>query len=288
MHMEMYSGHGCHPHHDKCVSRHQIEALWDKITANFATNKQVLDVIADLKRLEAGSSLQATHVAQAAAAMVIKTIQADMEKLNMFSVEIVPFVDKNGHPVVADGVDYNKIYLTPAESMVDGDRDNVWDEWIAVPNKITGHCNANRFKWERVGGKRVDLNWVKEDFKTLNTEIVNLNEKLQKSNKILAKTILNRAIRPLNQLKEYLHSPEYIKYVFEKLPRAAMGTDGLMTANSFALLSMLALWAANDHKVMGGGALGPDVVIHLLEKHGVPCDDLRKKFHHHCCVCEDC
>ena len=285
--MERYPGHGCRPPHDKCVSRHQIEALWDRISANFATNKQVLDVIADLKRLEAGTSLQATHVAQAAAAMVIKTIQADMDRLNMFSVEVVPFVDKNGHPVVTDGVDYNKIYLTPADTAIDGDRDNAWDEWIAVPTNVSGHCNANRFKWERVGGKRVDLSWVKEDFKTLNTEIVVLNEKLEKSNKILAKTILNRAIRPLKQLKEYLHSPEYIQYVFEQLPRAAMGTDGLMTANSFALLSMLALWAANDHKVLGGGALGPDVVIHLLEKQGVPCDDIRKKFHHHCCICED-
>lgn len=286
--MDRYTHNDSHAHSGhEYVNRHHIEALWDKISANFATNKQVLDVIADLKRLEAGSSLQATHVAQAAAAMVIKTIQADMDKLNMFSVEIVPFVDKHGHPVVPNGVDYNKIYITPTDKLVDGDKDNEWDEWIAVPVQTTGHCNANRFKWERIGGKRVDLSWVKNDFETLNEEIKSLNTKLEKSNKVLSKAILNRAIRPLEQLKDYMHSEEYIKFVFESIPRAAMGTDGLMTANSFALLSMLALWAANDHKVLGGGALGSDAVIHLLEKQGVPCDDLRKKFHHAHCDCDE-
>lgn len=282
----------CSPYkhdHDNHIDRQDIERLWQKISATFATNRQVLDLIADLKRLEAGTSLQATHVAQAAAAMVIKTVKADIDRLKMFSVEVVPFVDKFGHPVVTDGVDYNTLYITPGCTAEDGDQDNQWDEWIAIPNNKTGNLDRpGTFTWERVGSKRVDLSWVKLEISEINKSIKALNDKLNKTNKFLARQILDKAIKPFKELQDYIHSQEYIQFVYKNLPRASMATDGLMTANTFALITMLSVWAANDHKIMGGGALGPDVVIHLLDKVGVPTEDLKKKYHHHgCCICED-
>ena len=104
----------------------------------------------------------------------------------------------------------------------------------------------------------------------------------------MGQAIIDQAVKPLEDLKKYVNSEEYIKFIWEKLPRASVGQDGLMPANSFALLSMLSIWAANDHKVLGGGALGPDVVIHMLEKQGVPCDELRKYYHENGCSIDGC
>ena len=273
-----------------CVDRHQLEALYRKIEAKFATNRQVLNIIGDLKRLEAGTSLQATHVAQAAAAMVVKTIKDDMDELRRscdrrFGVEVIPFTDKYGHPVVTTKVDYNKIYITPSdEAGTDEDPDNLWDEWIAIPAKSKGYNGRERYRWERIGSKRIDISVIKKDIKTLNDKLNEVCEKLGIAGTNLGQAIIDQAVKPLEELKAYVNSEEYIKFIWEKLPRANVGQDGLMPANSFALLSMLSIWAANDHKVLGGGALGPDVVIHMLEKQGVPCADLRKHFHHpdHC------
>lgn len=289
-----------HPDHvccSECVDRHQLEALYRKIEAKFATNRQVLDILADIKRLESGTALQATHVAQAAAAMVIKAIKDDMadlrEQCRRRSIEIVPLTDKYGHPVVTTRVDYNKIYVTPSdESGVDGDSDNIWDEWIAIPAKSKGYDGRERYRWERIGSKRIDLSVIKNDIKTLNEKLNELCEKLNASNAALGQAIINQAVKPLEELKNYINSEEYIRFIWERLPRANVGQDGLMPANAFALLSMLSIWAANDHKVLGGGALGSDVVIHMLEKQGVPCEDLREHFHHpdHCddlCNCCD-
>lgn len=282
----------CRPHFD----RHDLEVLYRKIEQHFATNKQVLAIAGELKRLEAGIAPQTTHIAQAAAAMVVNAIKGDVNKLrhdceSKYGVEVVPFTDKHGHPVVNKRVDYNKIYITPSEDAgVDEDADNLWDEWIAIPAKSKGYNGRERYRWERLGSKRIDLTWVKNDINTLNQKLDDLCERLGISGDSLGQAIIDKAEKPIAELKEYLHSEEYIKFIWEKLPRANMSTDGLMPANSFALLSMLSVWAANDHKVLGGGALGPDVVIHLLEKNGVPCDDLRKRFHHpdHCddlCEC---
>lgn len=291
--------HVCTPPHDRdFVDRHQLEALYRKIEGKFATNRQVLNIVGDLKRLEAGTSLQAAHVAQAAAAMVVKTIKGDIDELRRscdrrFGVEVVPFTDKYGHPVVTTKVDYNKIYITPSDSAgVDDDPDNTWDEWIAIPAKSKGYNGRERYRWERIGSKRVDLSVIKKDINTLNAKLNEICDRLGILGGDLDNAIIDKMIKPLEELKAYLKSEEYIKFLWENFPRANVGQDGLMTANSFALLSMLSIWAANDHKVLGGGALGPDVIIHMLEKNGVPCDDLRKHFHHpdHCddlCNCYD-
>lgn len=288
-----------HDHCPECVDRHQLEALYRKIEGKFATNRQVLNIVADMKRLEAGTSLQATHVAQAAAAMVVKAIKDDMADLRKqcnrrnVNIEVVPFTDKYGHPVVTTKVDYNRIYITPADNGgTDEDPDNLWDEWIAIPAKSKGYDGRERYRWERLGSKHIDLSIIKNDIKTLNEKLNEVCDKLGIAGTNLGQAIIDQAVKPLEELKNYVNSEEYIKFIWEKLPRANVGQDGLMPANSFALLSMLSIWAANDHKTLGGGALGPDVVIHMLEHQGVPCEDLRKHFHHpdHCidgCVCGD-
>lgn len=281
--------------HDELVDRRQLEALYRKIEAKFATNRRVLGIIGDLKRIETGCNVQATHVAQAAAAMVVKAIKDDMEDLRRrcsrkdIMIEVVPYTDKDGHPVITTKVDYNRIYITPsADAGADGDPDNTWDEWIAVPSKGRGYKGREGYRWERIGNKRIDLTLIEKDIETLNAKLNEVCEKIGISGTQMGQAIIDQAVKPLEELKKYVNSEEYIKFIWEKLPRASVGQDGLMPANSFALLSMLSIWAANDHKVLGGGALGPDVVIHMLEKQGVPCDELRKHFHENGCSIDGC
>lgn len=289
----MNYSHNCPPSHDRdLVDRHQLEALYRKIEGKFATNRQVLNIIGDLKRLEAGTSLQATHVAQAAAAMVIKALKEDMDSLRKqcnrrdVNIEVIPFTDKYGHPVVTTKVDYNKIYITPSDSAgIDDDPDNTWDEWIAIPAKSKGYNGRERYRWERIGSKRVDLSVIKNDITTLNEKLNKLCTELNDLGNTFRDALINQYVKPLDDLKAYIHSKEYITYVYDRLPRASVNCDGLMPANAFALLSMLSIWAANDHKALGGGALGADVIINMLEKQGVPCDDLRKYFHESGCGC---
>lgn len=315
----------CNPIPPRPVDALALERLWNKIRATFATRKDVLALANDLRRLEEADSVQAVQsgengpvfpvgndgiahvkyenwvegkttdaagrtvltynestnaVTAAAAAMVLKSIRSDIKEVEAFKIRIVEEVDVDGHPVV-DTIDYNTMYLTPAKGCED---DSNWDEWICVPQQNS----RSPYKWEYIGNKGVDLKWVRKNFAAVNREICKLEHKLNHRSKFLAEQVLNKAIKPLEDLQAYIKSPEYIQYVFEQFPRAAMGTDGLMTANSFAILSMLAIWASNDHKIMGGGALGPDVVIHMFDKAGVPTDDLKEKYHHHgCCICED-
>lgn len=280
----------CYPHHDHChIDGAIIDQLWDRINSKFATNKQVIDLAAELKRVEMGINVQTQHVANAAAAMVMKALQDDLAKIKG-GIEIVPVTDKDGRPVIAEeNIRTDIIYLTPSQIPDEVDS-SLWDEWVAIPVK---HCvgtkptYGRKYAWERIGNKKVDLSWVKGNFNDVNKAIKELNKKLENTSKALAKAILTKAVEPIKELRAYIHSPEYISFVFEKLPRAALGTDGLMSSNQFAILSMLAVWAANDHKVMGGGALGPDVIIHMLDKVGIPTDDLKKKYQHVCGICID-
>lgn len=270
------------------VNRSQLEALYRKIEANFATNSQVLGIVCDLKKIASGVTLQATHVSQAAAAMVIKAIKKDMEDLRRkcndkgITLEMVPYVDKDGHPALSKKVEYGKIYITPADDGgVDGDKDNMWDEWIAIPLKKS-YTGRDRFRWERIGSKRIDLSIIKKDVTAINGKLNELTNKLNSISTQIGNIILDKAIKPLDELKKYINSEEYISFIWRNLPRASVCQDGLMPATSFALLNMLSIWAANDHKMLGGGALGSDVVIKMLENEGVPCDELRDYFHETC------
>lgn len=211
----------------------------------------------------------------AAAAQAIKTLRQSISNLNQFKILVVTDVDQLGHPVVPE-VDYNTLYLTPAE---DNEDDNNWNEWLCVPKQsYSPYAKGQAYTWEKLGADKVDLRWVKRDLKGLNEAINGLNFKIKGYTKRMADMFLDRCVKPLKELQDYINSPEYVKYIFAQLPRAAMGTDGLMSANSFAILSMLAIWASNDRKIMGGGALGPDYVIELLKKEGIDTADLEKEY----------
>lgn len=294
-----------------------VERLWARIKEEFATRKDVLALAKQVQRLDQAPVVQAIQTGDggpisavgsdntihlkyenwvegeatdaagnrvltynssqnaltaAAAAMVIKQIRAEVSKVQNFSVQVCDHVDIDGHPIVPT-VSFTTLYLTPA-----GDEDNnSWNEWIAV-QKPAGASSRYPYRWERVGSKEIDLKWVKDDIAGLNEQIKKLENRLNKSTKTLGDAILNRAIRPLQDLKDYINSPQFISYVFEQMPRAGMGTDGLMSANSFAILNSIAIWASNDHKVMGGGAMSADVVIKMFDKVGVPTDTLKDKY----------
>lgn len=211
----------------------------------------------------------------AAAASIVKAIRRDMSEQRRL-IRVVIDVDKEGRPVVPESeLDFNCIYLTPKDMKVDG---SGWNEWVALPAPKGCSPYRHPYSWERLGDRQLDLKWVQNDIARLNKSLNDLCEKLNKYSESVAKAIIDNAVKPLQDLKEYIESPDFIKYVVEQMPRASLGEDGLMTSGSYALLASLATWAANDHKVVGGGALSIDYVIKLLEQQDVPTEDLKKTY----------
>lgn len=251
-----------------------IAKLWNKICNTFATNEEVCRLAHELRKMENMHNAESSLTANAAAALVIKQIRGDLNTLkddfrhNNFSIEICTQSDKYNRPVVKDPK-YNAIYLTLAEK---AEHDDMWDEWIAIPRTIGG---KESYRWEHLGAKNIDLSWIKTDFHKVNKAIEELQYKLENYSEITKETILNKAIKPLETLRNYINSAEFTKYIYDELPRATLGQDGLMTSNAVALLQGLALWAGNDHKVLGGGAMSADYVIRAMEYYGINCDDLK-------------
>jgi hypothetical protein len=255
-----------------------VKALWDKINIKFATNENVCKLAGELEKLQYNQTLHASHVANAAAAMVIKEIRDDIENMksdifkfveesNKFNIEICTIADKYNRPALKSP-SFHTIYLVPSEKP---ERDNNWDEWIAIPRRVG---NIDSFKWEHLGAKTLDLSWIHDKFDEVNDSIVDILRKINKLSKITSNALLERAIKPLDELKAYINSEEFTQYIFEQLPRASYGTDGLMTAGSFGMLQGLALWAGNDNKALGGGGLNADYVVSLLEKNGFDCSGI--------------
>lgn len=250
--MHEHTCHTCHPHGSNLVDRCQLEALYRKIEAKFATNRQVLNIISDLERLEASTSLQTTQVAQAAAAMVVKAIKDDMADLRQqcnrrnANIEVVPFTDQHGHPVVKTKVDYNKIYITPSEAAgTDEDPDNLWDEWIAIPVKSKGGCSCECYRWERLGGKRVDLSIIRNNIKALNAKLNDVCEKLGVSN-----TLFDCVAKYIYELRD-------------ELGAAADATDKTV----YARLDQLEDWVNNGFSVDDeGGTVHYDGLLDRVKK----------------------
>lgn len=91
----------------------------------------------------------------------------------------------------------------------------------------------------------------------------------------MADALLKKAIQPLEELKDYLKSPKFLHYLADEMPKASIGHDGLMSSGMVALLQGLALWAGNDHRTLGGGALSAEYVIRCMEYYGINCDELK-------------
>lgn len=212
----------------------------------------------------------------AAAAMVIKAIRGEVSRLKNFNILICDKVDSDGHPVVPE-ISYSTLYLTPASGCRDEAEDQNWEEWIAV-KKPEGSSSKFPFRWEHVGQKPIDLRWVKNDINGLNCSIKELEKKINRSSKILGQAILDRAIKPLEDLKNYIKSKEFIQYVLQELPRASFNSDGIMSQNTFTLLQMLNVWASNHHSVMGGGAMDASDVIAMLKVRGMDTSSLEDKY----------
>lgn len=269
-------------HNDTCHDPHMkafIEALWSKVCQNFATRSSVAKLANELQKLETGRAIQSTQVAQAAAALVIREVRKDIDNIKddlkeqlrkngSFSVEICTIADKFNRPAIRDPK-FNTIYLTPSDKP---EHEDAWDEWIAIPRSLG---NRVSFKWERLGAAKVDLSWVKQDFKTVQHALKDLNDKIARLSQSTADAILKAAVKPIEEIQNYLSSQEFLDYLQQNLPKAAVGQDGLMTSGMVAMLQGLALWAGNDHRSLGGGALGADYVIRAMEYYGINCDDLK-------------
>lgn len=249
----------------------KLQLLWDKISEHFATNKEVKCLAEEMRKLEEGVEISFSNVSRTAAGIVLKAVRHDIEKLEGFSVEIVPYLDKQGFPGVKE-VSFNKLYLTPCKN---GIKNYEWHKWIAVPNPKNA-VGCPPYTWERLGYDKIDLSWVKCDFEHVNESIKNLERKLKMYTKSLGQMVLNKAIKPLNELKTYVVSDEYMNYIYDSMPRASLERDGFMTSGQYALLNALALWASQDYTQIGGGALNDDYVRNELKKVGVERPEVKK------------
>lgn len=277
----MHNSHNHNPSQpfDEGEVKRAINALWSKVCQNFATKSSVANLAAEMGKLEMGQTSQSSLVANTAAAIVVKQIRKDLDNLKGdvfdyiqkcggFSIEICTIADKFNRPAIKDPK-YNTIYLTPS---VHPEQHDHWDEWMAIPTSIG---NKNSFKWERLGAAKIDLSWVKQDFATVNDAMVELNKRLVKVSNTMADVLLKKAIQPLEELKNYLKSDKFLHYLADEMPKASLGHDGLMTSGMVALLQGLALWAGNDHRTLGGGALSAEYVIRCMEYYGINCDELK-------------
>ena len=263
----------------KPVTQQDLESLWDHIKMKFATQVQVATLADQIQKLEMGMNISATQVAQAAAAIVLKSLESDLEQYKGMKVHIVPMTDENGLPNLQGiDVDYSTLYLTPADQGSE-EGSNFWDEWIAIPIEVALGSKpvGAKYKWERVAyQKPIDLSFVHEKFEEVNQAIANLENKMNTRFKRVNQNLIEKAIKPLNQLREYLKSEEFTQYLQQAIPAASLTEDGLMTKEQALTLSTLYLWATQDQEVPGGGACGPDVVINLLKENNIPVDDLEE------------
>lgn len=219
----------------------------------------------------------------AAAALVIKQIRAESSRVSGMSVVVCDKIDTYGQPVVKN-LSFNTLYLAPPKPKNDGCNIETtngvtsdWVEWIAVPNNSSS-SKRSPYIWKRIGVRDIDISWVKGNIVDLNCEIKKLEHKLNKYSHSIAKAMLERAVKPIEELQHYIKSKEFINYVTDQLPRADIAQDGLMSSNSFNLLNMIAMWVSNDHHIMGGGAMSAYDVIEMLAKEGVDTTALKEQY----------
>lgn len=237
------------------------DKIWEKVNRKFATNEAVCKLAADIRKTNNNINIKANEAATVAAGLVLRQVGTDIENLNgridalpLFHIELIES-DEHGHPRVFEP-DFGTLYLTRAEN--NGTPDNQWDEWIAIPN-------GESFDWEHIGAKNIDLSWLDDSFDNINKKICKLNDKLNKLSRDVAKAIVDKAVRPLEELREYLNSTEFITSVLGDIPLVTLTNNGLMSSGMLEMLNSLTTWATEYRDVPGGGALGEDYVNSLFD-----------------------
>lgn len=242
----------------------------DKIMANinrkFATNDAVARLANELRKTNDNINIKATEAATAAAGMVLRQVRTDLDNLDAkidekkeFNVKIVASVPGSNTPLVNEP-DFSTLYLTRATA---AEANNQWEEWLAIPDPTS----VEGFTWEHIGAKTIDLTWINQNFDSINEQIHKLQCRMGKFSREVANAILERAVKPLNELKAYLKSQEFMQFLTSQagIPLANGMRNGLMSSQSYALLYAISNWITYNTEIegLGGGSYGANEVNQL-------------------------
>lgn len=241
-------------HHCEDHTKEGIKMLWAKVCDEFVTKKDVYKLVKELKEMYCGDACCKDNITKAVAAEVIKTVREDIDgirddmhdhlkHINSFDICLIDSRDSSGRPNVHDpkvGV----LYLCPSEIVEYNDK---WDEWLVIPEKHNGKLKNH---WERIGSQKINLDWVKNDVKSLEEAILKLNNRINQKTDHLAKHILNNCIIPLQELKDYINSEDFkdeiAGMVAQRIGPASIFNDGLMTSSQVVDLEGLKRWVAEE------------------------------------------
>lgn len=233
------------------------------INRKFASNDTVARLANEIRRINDNIDIKTTEAATAAAGLVLRQVRTDIAGLENkidnkkeFKVLIVP-AGPEGTPMVSNSnIDGSTMYLTPNNNTPE--EDNKWDEWLAIWDPAV----IGNWRWEHIGAKTIDLTWINNNFEGVNQKIHELQCRMGKFSKEVADAILKRAVKPLQQLREYLGSQEFMGFLVENLPLASSTQNGLMSSQSYALLFAISNWInfSAENQVVGGGAYDANIV----------------------------
>lgn len=227
---------------NKCIE----DAIWCKICDHFVTKKEVFKLTKQLQEVDNNSRVNKNAIIEAVSAEIKAKINSDLEAIkkdfedqlkdiHSFEIIVVNDKDKFGRPAVEDP-QFNTIYLCPSEMY---EYNNCWDEWMIVKKD-------GQVEWERIGNQAIKLKHIKNDIDALNKGLSKLNCRVNKFSKEIGDLILEKCIRPLKEIEEYIKSPEFKKEVAELIPVATAEQDGLISKESFADLQRLIEWKENE------------------------------------------
>ena len=199
----------CCPQHTPpdlpCYDQDMEERILTRVRCEFATNNDVGRLAKELQKIKDSVCSQASEAATIAAGMVLQQVnptlsdlKQDIDNKKDFKVVIASSNPKNGTPLV-DEPDFTTLYLTKNDF---ADDNNYWAEWLAIPGQ------SGEFSWEKIGLKPIDLSWLDQNFDHINRQICQLQCSLNKFSEETAQSILDYAVRPLQDLNEYVKQLE--------------------------------------------------------------------------------
>ena len=210
-----------------CCDHDIEERILARVRCEFATNNDVGRLANELQKLKDSACSQASEAATIAAGMVLQQVnptlsdlKQDIDNKKDFKVVIASANPENGTPLI-DEPDFTTLYLTKNDFANDN---NYWDEWLAIPGQ------SGEFSWEKIGLKPIDLSWVDQNFDNVNRQICQLQCSLGKFSKETAQAILDHAVRPLQDLGEYVKQHEINAQ--DQLDRVTGSEDGIYTPNN--------------------------------------------------------